>query len=258
MISPQPASWLAAAAICLGIAHAPARAATPAVPVGPGSLNGVWTNADYPQGANYRPRAHVRKTVDGKLPPLQPWAAELLEKRVKASEEGRVFASPKSQCFPPGVPAMMFPAGSPLQFLETPGQVTILAEEPNFFRIIRLNSKQPVDPDPNFLGYSVGRWEGDTLVVDTIGLADKTTIDAAGMPHSEDLHVVERIRRTDQDTLEDLITIEDPKTFTRPWTAVTHFKLQTGRQVAEYICENNRNLADANGQISTQLPPAGR
>ncbi len=224
------------------------------LPVGPGSLAGVWTNADYPRNAGYRPRLHVRKTVDGKMPPLQPWAAELLEKRVQASESGRVFASTKSQCLPPGVPAMMFPAGSPLQILENPGQVTILAEEPNFFRIIRLNRKHTADPDPNFLGESIGHWEGDTLVVDTIGLSDKTTIDAAGMPHSEDLHVIERFRRTDKNTLEVLITIDDPKTFTSTWTAVTHFSFQPNRDVMEYICTNNRNIADGNRQIGTQLP----
>jgi hypothetical protein len=196
----------------------------------------------------------VRKTVDGKLPPLQPWAADLLEKRVQASESGRVFASMKSQCLPPGMPAMMFPAGSPLQILENPGQVTILAEEPNFFRIIRLNRKHPDDPDPTILGNSVGHWEGDTLIVDTIGLSEKTTIDPAGMPQSESLHVVERFRRTDRNTLEDLITIDDPKVFTAPWTTVTHFRLQPDREVMEYFCENNRNLVDKNGQIGTQLP----
>jgi hypothetical protein len=253
-----PCLKYAAAAAMIGLGAVALAQGSAETPVGPGSLSGVWTNADYPRDAAYNPREHVRRTVDGRLPPLQPWAAELLEKRVKASESGRVFASMKSQCLPPGMPAMMFPAGTPIQILETPGQVSMLVEEPNFFRIIHLNQKHAADPDPSFMGDSVGHWEGDTLVVDTIGLTDKTTIDAAGMPHSEDLHVIERLRRAAKDTLEDLITIDDPKTFTSTWTTATHFRLRTGMQIMEYICQNNRNLADENGQIGTQLPAASR
>ena len=235
------------AALCLQGAADAATAAE--VRSGPGSLSGVWTNADYPRNAGFQPREHIRKTVDGKMPPLQPWAAALLEQRVKGSEAGKVFASPKSQCLPAGMPAMMFPAGSPLQILENPGQVTILVEEPNFFRIIPLNQKHEDDPDPSYLGDSVGHWEGDTLVVDTIAVTDKVPIDPAGMPHTDAMHVVERFRRTSNEVLEVLITIDDPKTFTAPWNAVTHFRLQPNRRVTQYFCENNRDLSDTHQQI---------
>jgi hypothetical protein len=243
-----------AAALFLHAPPVPAAAAATDVPVGPGSLSGVWTNADYPRNAGFQPREHIRKTVEGKVPPLLPWAAALLEQRVKASEAGKVFASPKSQCLPAGVPAMMFPAGSPLQILENPGQVTILVEEPNFFRIIPLNQKHEDDPDPSFLGDSVGHWEGDTLVVDTVAVTDKVPIDPAGMPHSDAMHVVERYRRTSKDILEVLLTIDDPKTFASPWDAVTHFKLQPSRRVTQYFCENNRDLGNERGQIELGRP----
>ena len=242
---------LALSAASAGAAGSTGLAAAP-VAGGPGSLAGVWTNADYPRNAGYQPREHIRKTVDGKLPPLQPWAAELLEKRVQGSEAGKVFASPKSQCLPAGMPAMMFPAGSPLQILENPGQVTILVEEPNFFRIIPLNARHSEDPDPTFLGESVGHWEGDVLVVDTIAITTSVTIDPAGTPHSEALHVVERFHRIGKDVLEVVLRMEDPKTFTAPWTAVTHFRLQPGRQVMQYFCENNRDLANERQQIGFQ------
>ena len=137
---------------------------------------------------------------------------------------------------------MMFGSGLPHQTLESPGQVTILVEELSYFRIIRLNAKHQEDPDPTFMGDAVGHWEGGTLVVDTIGLSDQTLL-PGGIPHSEQLHVVERFRRTSKDRIELLMTFEDPKAFTTPWTTVTHLKIESNRRISEYYCENNRNLA---------------
>ena len=90
------------------------------------------------------------------------------------------------------------------------------------------------------MGHSTARWDGDTLVADTIGRNDKTTLDMTGMPHSESLHVIERIRRLDDKTLENLITIDDPKTYTRPWTARMTYRAVNGR-LQEFFCENNRD-----------------
>jgi len=208
---------------------------------GPGSLAGVWANSDYDRGRVYDPRRQVLKTADGKMPPLQPWAAALLEKRIEDAESGQIFATTLSQCLPSGVPAMMFYPGLPIQILETEGQVTMLNEQFTNWRIVRLNSKHDEDPDPGFFGDSVGHWEGDTLVVDTIGLTTRTALDQPGMPHSDALHVVERYRRTGENTLELKVTIDDPKVFTSTWTAVTHFELAPAdRRIEEYICENNR------------------
>ena len=112
-----------------------------------------------------------------------------------------------------------------------------------------MNAKHPGKFEPTFMGHSVGHWEGDTLVVDTIGMIKQTQIDEAGTLHSDQLHVVERIRKV-QDTLEVLFTIEDPKAFTKPWTAVRIWKWRPDIRFIEYICEeNNRNASDANGVL---------
>ncbi len=152
---------------------------------------------------------------------------------------------------------MMFYPGLPIQILETPGQVTMLNEQLTNYRAIYLDAKHETDPDPTFFGDSIGHWEGDTLVVDTIGLTTRTTLDQPGMPHSEDLHVIERYRRTGDKTLELKVTIDDPKVFTVPWTTVTHFEMTpSDRRIEEYICENNRNVS-TNGRIGVQAPAAG-
>jgi hypothetical protein len=224
---------------------------------GPGSLTGIWIISGYKGSGGGTPeRARVQHTIDGKLPPLLPWATELLEKRILLSQQGVPFANTLTRCLPGGVPLMMFGAPYPIQILETPGQVTMLFEEQNHFRLIYLIGGHPDDPDPSFMGHSVGHWEGNALVVDTVGLTDRTTIDQIGIPHSDELHVVERYRRTDQNTLEIVVTLDDPRTFTKPWDAKVIYKsAPSGTRVNEYICENNRNDADEHGQ-TTFAPPA--
>jgi hypothetical protein len=227
---------------------------------GPGSLSGVWFNNEFKTSAKFATAYQVQMTADGKMPPLQPWAAALLDQRIKDSEAGHPFPTTLSNCLPSGVPQMMFgPKDLPIQIVESPGQVTILFESLTTFRIIHLNEQHPPDPDPTFMGNSVGHWEGDTLVVDTIGLTDRTAIDTVGMPHSDALHLVERFRRTSKTTLELQVTFDDPKTFTQPWTAKTSFRAVPGARVEEYICENNRNRPDASGVSSgVQSSPNSR
>jgi hypothetical protein len=212
---------------------------------GSGSLNGLWTTFGYKGSARTPPRERVVKTLDGKWPPLLPAAADLLEKRISLSEKGEPFANTLMQCLPGGVPEMTFGSPYPVQILETPGQVTMLYEMYNHFRVIYLNANHPDDPDPTFMGNSVGHWQADTLIVDTVGLTDRTTIDEVGMPHSEALHIIERYRRIDSDTLEIVVTIDDPKTFTRPWdTKVTYKTARPGMKFIEFICENNRDARE--------------
>ena len=166
------------------------------MPQGPGSLAGIWLNSEYKGSSSYPERERVLLTVDGKFPPMLPWAAELLEKRIKDSEAGFPFASTLALCLPGGIPLMLFGDDMPVQILETPGQVTMLFMEGNRFRVIPMDASHPEDVDPSFMGDAVGRWEGDTLVVDNMGFKDNTTLDQIGMPHTEQLHVVERYRRT--------------------------------------------------------------
>jgi hypothetical protein len=198
----------------------------------------------------------VLHTIDGKMPPMLPWASELLEKRIAASQRGEPFANTLTQCLPGGMPEMMFGAPYPVQILETRGQVTILFEEQNRFRSIYLGAAHPNDPDPTFMGHSVGHWEGDTLIVDTVGLSERTTLDQVGTPHTEDLRVVERYRRKDKGTLEITVRIEDAKTFTQPWESkATYAAAPAGTQMKEYVCENNRNAPDEQGRTGFKESP---
>ena len=133
--------------------------------------------------------------------------------------------------------------GVPYQFqiLQGANYVAIFHEYPGTFRIIPTDgSPHPVDPDPSWLGDSVGRWEGDTLVVDTIGFNDKTELQ--GYRHTESLHMIERFRRPDVDTIQYELMIEDPNVFDKPWMLTRTFTLRTDlRRIDEFICENNRD-----------------
>jgi hypothetical protein len=236
-------------------APAPSAGSHALIPSGPGSLAGIWHNTSYKGSDRFPERERVQLTADGKWPPLLPWARDLLEKRIRDSERGHPFANSVSLCLPGGVPEMIFAGGDGFQILEAPGQLIILHQEENHFRLIPLNAAHRNDPDPSYMGDSVGHWDGDTLVVDTVALTTQTTLDQIGMPHSEDLHVIERYRRTAPDTLQILVTIEDPKTFSQPWQAKAVYRLMpAGTRWTEDVCENNRNLPAADGNQGLQLP----
>jgi hypothetical protein len=133
--------------------------------------------------------------------------------------------------------------------VQTADTTVFLYEAQHLFRIVKMNAQHPRDVQPSYMGDAVGRWDGDTLVIDTIGLVKNTQIDEAGTLHSEDLHVVERIRKV-SDALEVLFTIEDPKAFTKPWTAKRVWKWRPDVRFLEYVCEeNNRNAPDENGVL---------
>jgi hypothetical protein len=128
-----------------------------------------------------------------------------------------------------------------MEIFQVPGKVLMYQEAGNQLRQIHLDRQHPKEFDARtYNGDSIGKWEGDTLVVDTIGFNDITWLDHVGLPHSEALHVTERIRRVDHDTLQDDFTIEDPKAYTKPWTAQQIYKLKPGWEIAEYVCDNNK------------------
>ena len=215
------------------------------VPRGPGSLAGVWYNDKFRSSARYPPQDMVARTKDGDLPPMLPWAAALQTSRFEAAVAGHPFAASKSRCLPAGLPMMMFgPSTLGLKIIEEPKMITVLFEELNNFRQIHLDGTHPAELDPSYMGHSVGRWEGDTLVVDTIGFNEDTTLDFMGLPHSDALHVTERFRRVSRDRLEIQVTIDDPKTFTRPWQWPRRtLKLAPDGDLKEYLCANQRNGA---------------
>jgi hypothetical protein len=172
--------------------------------------------------------------------PLQPWAAKLAHDRVSKDD-------PEANCLPAGVPRM---APYPWKIVQTPPLIVFLFEgNIHTYRQIFLDGrKHPDDPQPTWYGDSVGKWDGDTLVVDSVGFNDKFWFDFAGHPHTEKLHVVERYRRPDSGHLDYDVTIEDPGAYTKPFTMHGHSALETG-ELMEYICnENNQDVPHITGK----------
>jgi hypothetical protein len=173
--------------------------------------------------------------------PTAEYAA--LRDQLRASEVGGQSAN----CLPPGMPGIMSQP-YPMEFLLTPGKVTIILEAYTQVRHIYTDGRElPEYPDPNFFGTSVGHWEGDTLVVETIGFNDLVRI-GGGIPHSDEMRITERMRLLDDDTMEIETTIADPEALTEPYTSYATFARHRDWTIAEYVCEeNNRNYVDSSG-----------
>jgi len=173
-------------------------------------------------------------------PPYQPWAAQ----KVLESFNKRGIDNPTALCLPPGVPRSNITALFPIEIVQTPQQVVIIYEYMSVFRVIPLNAKHPGDLEPSYMGDSVGRWEGNTLVVDVVGFNDKTWLGPVGTFHSEALHVTERYTRADKDRINYDVTMEDPHVFTKPWVIHSSMMLREGTRLREYPCaENNLDPA---------------
>ena len=186
-------------------------------------LTGVWMIDQF----------HPALFPKGTTPPFTPWG----EAQFKKADS--LVNDPNLACLPHGIPRLMF-VPLPMQIFQVPDMVLIYEEAGNQLRQIHLNRDHRNDLDPTYNGDSVGKWEGETLVVDTIGFNDVTWLDHVGLPHSDALHVVERIHRADHNTLVDDFTIEDSKAYTKPWTASQTYHLKPGWEIAEYVCDNNK------------------
>jgi hypothetical protein len=189
-------------------------------------------------------------------PPMTPWAEEKYEAaRPDAGPRGVSLLEtndPVNNCFPPGVPRIYLVRGLPFEIMQDHGKVVMLFEYDHFVRQIFTDGRQhPQDMVPSWMGDSIGKWEGDTLVVDTVGFNDKTWLDQVGHPHSEDLHLVERIRRVSQDALSIDITIDDPKAYTKPWVVHLNYDLKPGWNIGEEVCEDNVNFLGVEKQAES-------
>jgi hypothetical protein len=207
------------------------NAATPRT-AGKPDLSGIW-KADSPVwNENLAP--------EGTDAPMLPWAAELYKHRVATHG----YERPMTFCMPHGVPDAMTVAGLPFRILQTPGEVVVMFEEFHKYRQIHTDGRPlPVDPDPAWYGYSVGRWEGDTFVVETAGFKEGSWLDNSGHPHTESLRTTERFRRINFGRLDLDVTIDDAKAYSRPWKSDTiRFVLQPDTELLEHLCENNRDL----------------
>jgi hypothetical protein len=165
--------------------------------------------------------------------------------------------SETANCLPPGMPGIMGQP-YPMEFLLTPGQITIVIEAYTQVRHIYTDGRSlPADPDQTFQGTSVGRWEGDALIVDTVGFSALTQIDR-GVPHSDMMRIHERFRLTDPDTMSIETTVTDPIVLAAPFTSTRTLKRHRNWTIAEYVCEeNNRNSVDAAGKAGINLAKPG-
>jgi hypothetical protein len=208
--------------------------------------SGVWQSAGFggpsTEGLGPTPKAvffELTHGMKGATPPFQPWAAELAAKR----RDENAKDNPDARCLPIG-PLQMLAHPLPKKILQLPGLLVILHERNMEFRQIYLDGRRlPDDPQPSWYGYSTGRWEGDTLVVETNGLRDGLWADFYGSPLTDQAKMTERYRRPNYGTLDIEVTIDDPKAYTRPWTVDVTQRIAIDVDLLEYAClENEKDV----------------
>ncbi|HKE86966.1 MAG TPA: hypothetical protein VKB50_24585 [Vicinamibacterales bacterium] len=171
--------------------------------------------------------------------PLQPWAEKVYQERIETNGKDH----PGVRCWPSGIPEKLnIPDG--LKVIQTPDVMIFLHESRTIYRQVFTDGRPlPRDPQPAWMGYSVGRWEGDTFIVDTIGQNGKTWLDMRGLPGTEALKVTERYTRPTVGHIDIDVTIDDPKAYTKAWSVKLSWSLQPDIELIESICEeNNKDL----------------
>ncbi|MCU1337623.1 MAG: hypothetical protein JWO19_3204 [Bryobacterales bacterium] len=229
---------------------AAAKAAAPAKPAAPSGpaprhadgridISGLWRPADIFLIEDIALGLRPGETI-----PLNAWSQEKMKKQLSKDD-------PEANCLPTGVPRH---APYPWKFVESPPYIYMLFEgNIHSFRQVYMDGRaHPTDPNPTWYGHSTGRWDKDTLVIDTVGFNDKFWFDFVGHPHTEQLHTVERYARPDLGSLAEEVVITDPGAYTKPFTINAKHRLMPGDELLEYICQEN--------QRDTQhlVGPAGR
>ena len=234
-----------------------AKSAIPRTADGKPDLTGVWQGGSTQRGSWEETNTGTGVGGSGRDPsapalpssndrpagregaPYQSWAAQ----KVLEAFNRRGIDDPTARCLPAGIPRTIMLGLFPQQIVQTPTQIVMLYEYMNVFRVIPLNAKHQDDLLPSYLGNSVGRFEGDTLVVDSIGFNDKTWLAGTGTFHTEALHITERFTRVDKDQINYDVTMEDTNVFTKPWTLHSTLMLREGTHLQEMVCaENNIDL----------------
>jgi hypothetical protein len=214
--------------------HPDLTAPAPRKADGKPDLSGIWQVA----GPKYLQNLAADLKPD--QVPMQPWAAALTKERMTgahAAEES------DANCLPQGVPKINV-TPVPFKIVQNPEEVIILYEAFGIYRQIFMDGRElPKDPNPSWMGYSIGNWNGDALVVQTSGFNGRTWLDQAGHPATEALKVTERFYRPDFGHLKIDVTIDDPKAYTKPWTVTESMQLLADTDLLEFVCtENNRDL----------------
>jgi hypothetical protein len=207
-------------------------APAPRTPDGKPDFSGVWS------APNFSTRYLENLAADGVEVPMRPWAQALYQERVANAGKDR----PSNHCIPHSVTD--FDAHHmPKKVIQNSGLIVMLFESYHSFRQIFLDGRpMPKDPDPAWFGYSVGKWEADTLVVDTAGINENTWLDDGGHPHSDALHVVERFRRPDFGHMQVQVTIDDTKAYTKPWTVTIPWAYLPDSDLLDWVCENEKDF----------------
>jgi hypothetical protein len=234
--------------------HAP----TPRTADGKPDLSGIWLAGNaLPCPAELRdgedciekiPLSHEAVDFASNLPgglPYQPWAAALVKQRVADLSKD----DPHARCMPPNFPrAFAFPHLQ--KMIQIPGLLVILDEfNASYRQIFTDNRPFPEDPQPSWNGYSSGKWEGDTLVVQSIGFRDDLWLDMKGNPMTSAAKVTERFRRPNYGSLEIEVTVNDPKAYTKPWTITLKQAIQVDTELADEIClENEKSVQHMKGK----------
>jgi hypothetical protein len=222
-----------------GVAAAGSAAPNP----DPRNLEGVWWLKGY---------EYMLGPGPGIEPPLKPAYMEILKRRIRAKNAGKPETDTSTQCFPHGMPRLM-ESPYPIEIVQTPGRVTFLHEVAHEVRRIYLDQAQPAHVPITYLGHSVGRWEGDTLVVDTVGINASSFIDDEGSSHSDQEHITERYRKIDGGRqLELVMTVADPVTLEHPYSYTRYFQWRPDVRPQEYVCEENNRNAPVNGVTVAQ------
>jgi hypothetical protein len=232
-------------ALAAGLAFAAAHASAASDPwagvpqaerpaAGVPNLSGVWAMPS---------PIRALRTTDGKDPPLLPSARAEYQKR-QAALKADPKSDPAANCWMQGVPRLVY-APYPVLIAQEKDRVNLVYETNHTFRIVSLRHplpKEGPDLDPLWLGYSAGRWEGRTLVIDTVGFNDKTWLDYSGLPHGEKLKVQERYTLKGPDRIEGVVTITDPDTFSRPWSTAFTLVKKPGYELKESVCVRDHRM----------------
>jgi hypothetical protein len=216
-------------------------APTPRASDGKPDLTGIWSGPG--PGGYDRNIARDLKPAD-----IQPWAETIYQQRVLNMGKD----SPRANCLPD--PFVYYHAVDLARIVQSPGLIVMLYQgnTNSVHRTIFTDGRKlPVDPNPTWMGYSVGHWDGDTLVVDTAGFNDRGWLDIEGHPHTEALHITERFHRRDFGHMDLDITIDDPKTFTKPFSLKMPQKLEPDTDLIESVCENDRSVSHMLGGVGT-------
>jgi hypothetical protein len=219
--------------------YAPADAA--AANVGQ-DISGVWW------ATTYSPKIQIEGGGDL---PFTPQGKAAFDKNIAGLKDGSIVDTARRFCVPDGIPRILA-TPYPFEIIQTPGQTTLIYELNHAIRVVAMDKPVPKDQEvvayPYYNGHSVGHWEGDTLVLETVGFNDKTFIDATGAPHSDEMRTTERIKKIAANQLEDVVTVHDPQMFTRDFSARFVYSLRNDIRLQDYVCgEPHRDISSVRG-----------